>query len=157
MMIVSQLPADPADRTFDVYVRRQFRFGSFKIAVDPVGTGYPVGTNYQPRAYLHLDATGLSLVRVNRRGEPLQGTSISPRSWTWHWNQVLSAQTIVVSFSGWGVPPSRYGVRLDIHNEAFYPVIATQAFDDLLQALEDHGVAVDRKPRKLNWFLTGWK
>jgi hypothetical protein len=151
MMIVSHRPADPADRTFDVYVRRQFRFANLKIAVEAVGYGY------QPRAILHLDATGLSLVRVNRRGEPLQGTAIAPRSWKWRWDQVVGAQIIVITFTGWGIPPTRYGVRLDIHGEVFYPLLATHAIDDLVQDLQDHGVAVDRKPRKLNWFLTGWK
>lgn len=152
IMIVSQLPADSEDHTFDVYVRRQFRIGNFKISLDAVGMGY------QPRAFLYLDATTLRLARVNWRGEPIKGTSTSPRSWTWRWDQVLSAETILVTFTGWGIaPPTRYGVRLDIHGEVFDPLLATHALDDLVQALQDHGVAVDRKPRKLNWFLTGWK
>jgi hypothetical protein len=150
--IVGQPPADSEDQTFDVYLRRQFRFGNFKIALEPVGMGY------QPRAFLSLDATGLKLARVNTRGERTEGTSTSPRSWTWRWDQVLNAQTILVTFTGWGIaPPTRYGVRLDIQSEAFYPVVATHTVDDLVQALEDHGVAVDRKPRRLSWFLTGWK
>ena len=148
-MTMSQVPAD-SEVTFDVYVRRQFRFGHFKIAVDAIGMGY------QPRAIPYLDVTGLRLTRVNGRGEPIQGTAASP--WTWRWDQVLNAQTILVTLSGWGIaPPTRYGVRLDIHDEAFYPLVATHAFDDLVQALEDHGVVVDREPRKLSWFLTGWK
>jgi hypothetical protein len=151
ILIVSQLPAESGDYTFDVSVRRQFRFGKFNIAADAVGPGY------QPRALLHVGATELRLIRVNSRGEPIQGTSTFPRSWTWRWNQVLSAQTIVLTFGGWGIAPGRYGLRLDIHGEAFYPLLATYAFDDLVNALQDHGVAVDRQPRRLNWFLVGWK
>ena len=148
-MIMSQLPADSEGYTFDVSVRRQFRFGNLKISVDAAG--------YQQRAFLHLGATELRLIRVNSRGEPIQGTSMIPRSWTWRWSQVLSAQTIKLTFSGGSILPGRYGLRLDIHGEAFYPLLATHAFDDLVNALQDHGVAVDRQPRRLNWFLVGWR
>jgi hypothetical protein len=141
---------DAADRTFDVYLRRQFRFGRLRVLIDRVGIGY------QPRALLHVDATGLGLIRVNRRGEPMEGTDLAPRSWKWRWDQILSAQTFVVTFGDWGIPPTRFGVRLDIHGESFYPLIATHTPDELMQALEDHVVAVDRKPRKLGWYLIGW-
>ena len=152
MILVSQLPADSEDYTFDVYLRRQFRIGNFKVSLEPVGMGY------QPRAILDLDATELRLTRVTGRGEPMQGTSTSPRSWTWCWDQVIGAQAILVTLAGWGLsPPTRYGVRLDIQGEGFYPLVATHTLDDLVQALQSHGVEVDQKPRKLNWFLTGWK
>jgi hypothetical protein len=141
---------DSEDRIFDVSVRRQFRFGSFKLALDPVGIGY------QPRALLRASATGLSLTRVNAGGKPIKrSSSIFPTSWTWHWNQVVGAQTVFLSFTGWGVPPTRLGLRLDIHGESFYPLLATYELDDLVKVLQDQGVAVDRTPRRLNWSLTG--
>jgi hypothetical protein len=139
----------PEERTFDVFLRRQFRIGNFKLSMDPGGFGY------QPRAILRTSATGLSLTRVNSRGKPIQGTSVFPRSWTWRWGQVVGAQSFVVGYMGWGFPPTQFGLRLDIHGESFYPLLATNQLDALAEVLQVHGVAVDRTPKKLNWYLTG--
>ena len=139
------------ERIFDLYVRRQFRFGNFKLALDPVGFGY------QPRALLHLSETELRLTKVNLRGKPMERGSMFPTSWTWRLSQVIGAQTIVVNLSGWGPGHPAGGVRLDIHGESFYPLFATYAIEDLVNALQEHGVAVDRNPRKLSLFLTGWR
>jgi hypothetical protein len=64
-MTMSQHPVESEERIFDLSVRRQFRFGPFKLALNPVGFGY------QPRASLHLSETELRLTKVNLRGKPI--------------------------------------------------------------------------------------
>ena len=149
---MSQDPRQSEERTFDLSVRRQYRFGNFKLALDPVGFGY------QPRALLRLDKTQMTLTKVSVRGKPPMGrASAFPASWSWRVSQVLNAQAFVVTSSGWGPGHPPAGLRLDIHGEAFYPLLATYAMDDLMNALQGRGVTVDRNPRKLSLFLTGWR
>ena len=62
-MAMNQVPVDSEECIFDLFLRRQFRFGNFKLALDAVGLGY------QPRALLHLRQTGLTLTRVSLRGD----------------------------------------------------------------------------------------
>jgi hypothetical protein len=150
-MTMSQVPVDSEECIFDLFMRRQFRFGNFKLALDAVGVGY------QPRALLHLSETGLTLTRLNFRGQPMKGSSTIPASWTWRFSQVVEAQRIVVNSSGWGLGHPPAGLRLDIHGESFYPLLASYAIDELVDALQNHRVAVDLNPRKLSLFLTGWK
>jgi hypothetical protein len=144
--------AELEDRTFNVSMRRQVRFGDFKIPVDPVGFGY------QPRALLHLGPTEMTLTRVNRQGVRIRGSSFLPASWTWHYG-LVSAQAIVLNLGGWGIVPRLErginGLRLDIHGEAFYPLLATYAFDDLVSCLQSHGVSMNLTPRRLNRTLIG--
>ena len=104
---------------------------------------------YQPRALLRASATGLSLTRVNAGGKPIKrSSSIFPTSWTWHWNQVVGAQTVFLSFARAGA-----SLQLDwacawiftaspsIH---FWPPTNSMI---VVKVLQDQGVA-DRTPRK---------
>jgi len=91
---------DSEDRLFDVWVRRQFRIGSFNVALDAAGSGY------RPRALLRIRRYELTLTRVGERGKPIQASSVFPKSWTWRLGQVVNAQKFVLGSMGWGVLPS---------------------------------------------------
>jgi hypothetical protein len=153
---VDDRPLNTDGFELEVFYRRQYRFGDFNV-----GSRDRAFFGRLPKGLLHVGDTGVTLTKIRWLGQSSPGTSQWPTSWTWRYHDILTVQSIVLTWIGWGQQINQrttpHGIRLDIKGGTFYPLIATPAIGQVVRALESHGVAVDPSPKKLNTFLIGRK
>lgn len=139
---------------FQAVMRRQYRIGGFAIGGDYYGSALPPVVDIE-----FLDAEFV-IQRLDRKGQPKpESTRFWPNSWTWRYSEVKSAQVIVLTaWVGVGMTDHKkvpHGIRLDMGESRSYLILVSREFNVLLDAFASHGVPVDRKPRRVNFFLVG--
>jgi hypothetical protein len=141
---------------FDAVMARQYRIVNFAVADDYHGRPPP------RRVMVNFEDSELVVQQLDRKGKPRSDDNVFfPRSWNWKYHEIKRVEVFVLTTWNAARTVDRkrapLGIRLDMGESRSYVLLFSYDFDALLEEFASHGVAVDRQPRKLNFFLIGRK
>jgi hypothetical protein len=139
---------------FDAVMGRQYRIVNFAIGDNLHGPPPP------PRVRVNFENSDIVVQQLDRNGTPTSDdNAFVPRSWSWKYHDIKRVDVFVLTTWNAARTVDRrrapLGIRLDMGESLSYVLLFSYDFVALLQGFESHGVAVDRQPKKLNYFLIG--
>ena len=139
---------------FDALIAHQYRIVNFAIGDDYHGPNPP------RRATVTFEDSELVVRHLDRKGRPRADDNLFVPNSTLRYHEIKRAEVFALTIlNARGVDRRRvpFGIRLDMGESRSYILLFSHDFDALLEQFAAHGVAIDRQPRKLNFFLIGRK